>query len=59
MLGHAPLLAFFFVADIALPFLWLCSAIAWAIRFSQHTGDNLYAGMLHVARARADRRSSC
>lgn len=46
MLGHAPLLAFFFVADIAMPFLWLCSAIAWAIRTSHHTGDNLYLGML-------------
>jgi len=48
MLGRAPLLAFFFVADIALPFLWLCSAIAWGIRFSRHTGDNLYSGMLDV-----------
>jgi len=48
MIGHAPLLAFFFVADIVLPFLWLCSAVAWAIRTGHHTGDNLYAGMLHV-----------
>ena len=48
MLGHAPLLAFFFLADIALPFLWLCSAIAWAIRSFRHTGDNLYEGLLHV-----------
>jgi hyaluronan synthase len=46
MLGHAPMLAFFFVADIAMPFLWLCSAIAWVIRTSHHTGDNLYTGML-------------
>lgn len=48
MIGHAPALAFFFLADIALPFLWLCSAIAWGIRYGQHTGDNLYEGMLHV-----------
>jgi hyaluronan synthase len=48
MLGHAPLLAFFFLSDIALPFLWVCSAIAWGIRSVRHTGDNLYQGMLHV-----------
>ncbi len=48
MIGHAPLLAFFFLADIALPFLWLCSAISWAIRTINHTGDNIYAGLLHV-----------
>jgi hyaluronan synthase len=48
MIGRAPLLAFFFLADIALPFLWLSSAIAWGIRYSQQGGDNLYAGMLHV-----------
>ncbi len=48
MLGHAPLLAFFFLADIALPFIWLCSAVSWGIRTTQHTGDNLYAGMLGV-----------
>lgn len=48
MLSRAPLLAFFFVADIALPFLWLCSALAWGVRYHQHTGDNLYDGMLGV-----------
>jgi hyaluronan synthase len=48
MLGHAPMLAFFFLADIALPFLWACSAIAWVIRSVRHTGDNLYEGMLDV-----------
>jgi len=48
MMTHAPMLAFFFLADIALPFLWLCSAIAWAVRYGNHTGDNLYDGMLHV-----------
>jgi hyaluronan synthase len=48
MLCHAPMLAFFFVADIALPFLWMCSAVAWGVRFSRHTGDNLYDGMLNV-----------
>lgn len=49
MLGHAPLLAFFFLCDIVLPFLWVCSAIAWAIRSATHRGDsNLYLGLLHV-----------
>jgi hyaluronan synthase len=48
MLGHAPLLAFFFLADIVLPFLWVASATAWAIRTSNHTGTNLYAGLLHL-----------
>ena len=46
MLRHAPLLAFFFVADIALPFLWLCSAVAWGIRTFRHSGHDLYGGML-------------
>jgi hyaluronan synthase len=48
MLGHAPLLAFFFLADILLPFLWLCSAVAWAVRTSRHVGGDLYGGMLDV-----------
>jgi hyaluronan synthase len=50
MLGHAPLLAFFFVADVLLPFLWLCSAIAWAIRSVEHHGEDLYGGMLDVGK---------
>jgi hyaluronan synthase len=48
MLGHAPLLGFFFLADIAMPFLWLSSAVAWGIRLHRHTGDNLYDGMMGV-----------
>jgi hyaluronan synthase len=48
MLGHAPLLAFFFLADILLPFLWICSAVAWAVRTSRHVGGDLYGGMLDV-----------
>jgi hyaluronan synthase len=49
MLVHAPLLAFFFLCDVALPFLWACSAIAWAVRAITHTQDaDLYAGLLHV-----------
>jgi hyaluronan synthase len=48
MLGHAPMLAFFFLADIMLPFLWVASATAWGIRTSSHTGSNLYVGLLHL-----------
>jgi hyaluronan synthase len=48
MLGHAPVLAFFFLADIVLPFLWLSSATAWVIRTSNGSGANLYDGLLHV-----------
>jgi hyaluronan synthase len=48
MLGHAPMLAFFFLADILLPFLWLSSLIAWILRATSHTGANLYQGLLHL-----------
>ena len=49
MLVHAPLLAFFFLCDILLPFLWACSAAAWAIRSFSHRHDtDLYAGLLHL-----------
>ena len=48
MMGHAPILGFFFAADIALPFLWLASAVAWLVRTSTHRGTNLYVGLLHV-----------
>jgi hyaluronan synthase len=46
MLGHAPLLGFFFLADVLLPVLWVCSATAWVIRSAHHTGSDLYAGLL-------------
>jgi hyaluronan synthase len=49
MIAHTPVLAFFFVCDIVLPFLLVCSAIAWIIRSTRHHGDtNLYLGLLHV-----------
>jgi hyaluronan synthase len=48
MLGHAPLLAFFFLTDIALPFLWVAATLSWFIRMSHHDGVNLYEGMLHA-----------
>ena len=46
MLGHAPLLAFFFLMDIALPFVWFAATISWFIRMTRHDGADLYAGML-------------
>ncbi len=49
MLVHTPLLAFFFLCDILLPFLWLCTAISWALRATViHADADLYAGLLHV-----------
>jgi hyaluronan synthase len=50
MVRHTPLLAFFFVSDIALPFLWLISAISWVVRSFRHNSDNLYEGLLHTGR---------
>jgi hyaluronan synthase len=46
MLAHAPLLAVFFLADIALPFLLLGATIGWAYRAATGTGVNFYAAML-------------
>lgn len=46
MLGHSRMLAFFFVMDILMPFLWLCSVISWFVRSQRHDSDNLYAGIL-------------
>jgi hyaluronan synthase len=47
MLAHAPMLAFFFLSDIVLPFIWCAATISWFVRMSRHSGANLYAGMLH------------
>jgi hyaluronan synthase len=46
MLAHAPLLATFFLADIALPFLLLGATIGWIYRAATDTGINFYAAML-------------
>ncbi|MFY0406573.1 glycosyltransferase family 2 protein [Solicola sp. PLA-1-18] len=48
MLGHTPVLAFFFVSDIVMPFLLLAVVTAWVIRYVTHTGENLYAGLLDL-----------
>jgi hyaluronan synthase len=47
MLAHAPALALFFLTDIALPFLWLATAMAWLVRTARHNGADFYAGLLH------------
>jgi hyaluronan synthase len=47
MLAHAPALAFFFLTDIVLPFLWLATVLAWAVRTATGGGADYYAGLLH------------
>ncbi|MCV2396024.1 glycosyltransferase [Actinotalea sp. M2MS4P-6] len=46
MVGHAPVLAVFFVADILLPFLLLGTIGGWVYRAVSHTGVNFYQAML-------------
>jgi len=46
MLGHAPLLAFFFVADIILPFVLAGVLGGWIYRSITGQGYNFYAGFL-------------
>lgn len=46
MLGHAPLLAFFFVMDILLPFLLAGVMGGWVYRSLTGQGYNFYAGFL-------------
>ena len=46
MIGHAPVLALFFVADIFLPFLLLGSIVVWVYHLVTGTGTNLYQGFL-------------
>ena len=47
MLGHAPVLAAFFVMDILLPFILAGVVIGWIYRGFTHQGENLYSGILH------------
>ena len=46
MLGHAPVLALFFLTDIILPFLLVGTLLGWAFRAASGTGTNLYAAIL-------------
>lgn len=48
MAGHAPVLAIFFVADIALPFLLVGTIVGWVYREVSHTGANLYQAVLET-----------
>ncbi|NUU19739.1 glycosyltransferase [Cellulomonas humilata] len=48
MVGHAPLLAVFFVADILLPFLLFGTIAGWIYRAVSGTGVNLYQAILHT-----------
>ncbi|MET0789517.1 MAG: glycosyltransferase family 2 protein [Cellulomonas sp.] len=46
MLGHAPVLAVFFLTDILLPFLLLGTILGWVYRSASGTGTNLYEAIL-------------
>ena len=50
MLGQAPVLAFFFAIDIVIPFLWICSAVGWAVRSVTGYHADLYGGILNGRR---------
>lgn len=46
MLGHAPVLALFFVVDFVLPFLLAGTILGWIYRAITNTGVNLYQAVL-------------
>ncbi|WIB14073.1 hypothetical protein DEJ36_18175 [Curtobacterium sp. MCPF17_052] len=47
MLGHAPILAVFFLTDIILPFMLFGVIAGWIYRALTGQGQNLYEGILH------------
>jgi cellulose synthase/poly-beta-1,6-N-acetylglucosamine synthase-like glycosyltransferase len=47
MLGHAPMLALFFITDILMPFILAGVIGGWIYRAFAHSGENLYAGFLN------------
>ena len=47
MLGHAPILALFFLTDIILPFMLFGVIAGWIYRAITGQGENLYQGILH------------
>jgi hyaluronan synthase len=53
MLGHAPILAVFFLTDILLPFLLVGTIAGWVYRAVSGTGVNLYQAMLETYGAQA------
>jgi len=48
MLGHAPVLAIFFLVDIILPFLLFGTIAGWVYRAVSGTGINLYEAILQT-----------
>lgn len=48
MLGHAPVLAIFFLADIVLPFLLIGTIAGWVYRAWSGTGINFYQAILQT-----------
>jgi len=53
MLGHAPILAVFFLTDILLPFLLVGTIAGWIYRAISGTGVNLYQAVLEAYGAQA------
>jgi hyaluronan synthase len=53
MLGHAPVLSIFFLADIILPFLLVGTIAGWVYRSVSGTGVNLHEAMLETYGAQA------
>jgi hyaluronan synthase len=45
-LGHTPVLAFFFLLDIAIPFILLGATAGWVVRSFTHEGTNFYKPLL-------------
>ncbi|WP_250446483.1 glycosyltransferase [Actinotalea sp. C106] len=48
MLGHAPWLAVFFIADVLLPFLLIGTVVGWIYRAVSGTGINFYQAILET-----------
>ncbi len=47
MLRHARTLAFFYICDIALPFLLLCTISGWMFRATQYESPDIYGAFVH------------
>lgn len=48
MVGHAPMLAFFFALDIILPFIYVGATAGWFYRAWTHTGVNFYKPLMDM-----------
>lgn len=48
MIGHAPMLTFFFLLDIILPFIYVGATAGWFYRAWTHTGVNFYKPLMDM-----------